>query len=193
MGSDLAEAKRRLRDDMRRRRRALAPEFVRAAGEALVAHWQASPAAAAARVALYAALPDELPTRPLFEVLRAGGCQVLLPRCGDRILDFARVGAWSLLREGRYGLLEPPAELGAEALGPDDAVLVPGVAFDPAGHRLGQGGGWYDRSFPVGSRAPRLIGAGFALQVVEAVPHDSRDRQVDAIVTERGYTRASRS
>jgi 5-formyltetrahydrofolate cyclo-ligase len=63
-----------------------------------------------------------------------------------------------------------------------DLVVVPGVAFDRTGHRLGLGGGFYDRWLPSVS-APRL-GLALSLQVVERVPHTGRDQRVDWIVTE---------
>lgn len=184
----MAERKRRLREQLRSARRRLAPVTIRAAGRALVGHWERVPALVSARrVALYASLPDELPTRPLFERLRCRGCEVLLPRCGAHALVFARVDAWADLVPGPLGVLEPPERLGEAALGPHEPVLVPGLAFDLTGNRLGQGKAWYDRSFEEAD-TPRLIGAGFALQVVATVPSDSWDRRVGAILTERGYT-----
>jgi len=65
-------------------------------------------------------------------------------------------------------------------------VLLPGVAFDAQGNRLGRGGGHYDATFPVGEPGPLLIGLAWSFQLIPAVPHGSRDRRVDAIVTEDG-------
>jgi 5-formyltetrahydrofolate cyclo-ligase len=75
---------------------------------------------------------------------------------------------------------------------PEDLVLLPGIAFDREGNRLGQGQGWYDRTFAEHDRGC-LIGAGFALQVVATVPAGSRDRGVGMILTERGFTRVTRT
>jgi len=135
------------------------------------------------RVALYAALPDELPTRPLFEALRSAGVRCLLPRIRDGGLSFVAVAEWEALAPGKYGVLAPPPDLAAEQLAPGDVAIVPGVAFDRRGNRLGRGGGHYDRTFA--EAGPHLIGAGYALQIVPEVPVDSRDRSMDAIVTER--------
>jgi 5-formyltetrahydrofolate cyclo-ligase len=64
--------------------------------------------------------------------------------------------------------------------------VVPGVAFDPAGYRLGHGKGYYDRAFAAElGDSPTLVGFGYEFQIVEAVPHDQRDRQMDAIVTDQ--------
>ena len=140
-----------------------------------------------AQVALYAAQPGELPTRPLFDALRANGRTPLFPRCvGDR-LEFAAAERFEDLAPGRYGVAEPVGP--AVTLGAGDAVIVPGLAFDDQGRRLGQGGGYYDRTFAPGSDGPRLVGVGFDLQRVEAVPVGRGDRTLDVVVTERGVFR----
>jgi 5-formyltetrahydrofolate cyclo-ligase len=95
---------------------------------------------------------------------------------------------WEALRPGAYGVLEPPADSAAIPLGAGDLVLVPGVAFDAAGYRLGRGKGYYDRSFARprgGAEHPLLLGVGYEFQVVAVVPHGVRDRRLDAVVTER--------
>ncbi len=183
----IADQKARLRRSVRAALRALSAAEMEAAGRAVAATLEACrPERSASTVALYAALPDELPTRPIFEGLRRRRARVLLPRVeAGRALTFHVVTAWEDLAAGRYGVLEPPE--GSEVIPPREAqvVLLPGVAFDPAGHRLGRGGGYYDAAFPAGERAPLLVGLGFELQVVAAVPHADRDRSVDAIVTEQ--------
>ncbi len=160
----------------------------RACGAAVARSLMACPSVTRARrVALYAALPDELDTRALFEALADRGLPRLLPRISGRRLEFAPVESWDALQPGRYGVREPAPTQSAVALGPRDVVVVPGVAFDTSGNRLGRGQGYYDRAFPPeASHGPLLIGAAYADQVVAEVPHDSRDRRVDAIVTEDG-------
>jgi len=183
---ELEAAKRQLRDEFAG---ALIPRAsdARAAGAALAAHWlEDVQLSASPRVALYAAQLHELPTRLLFDALRERGRILLFPRCDDSGLLFAEVEAWEELEPGRYGIPAPPAHAPVVRLGPRDAVLVPGLAFDAAGHRLGRGAGWYDRSLPAGSDAPWLVGATYASRLLQSVPHGSRDRDMDAIVTERG-------
>ncbi|MEE9607685.1 MAG: 5-formyltetrahydrofolate cyclo-ligase [Myxococcota bacterium] len=179
--------KSRLRHELSARRRGVsasaAAEAARAASQRLLADARFR---RARRVGLYAALPDELPVGPLFEALSASGAVRLLPRTasGQR-LEFARVERWEDLRPGRYGVLEPPEGAPLVELEQDDAVVVPGVAFDPAGHRLGRGKGYYDRTFPPGGeRTPLLFGFAYAFQLVGSVPCGDHDRRVDAIVTE---------
>jgi 5-formyltetrahydrofolate cyclo-ligase len=180
--------KRRLRRELCARRRGLSAAAALAAGRAVADHLLAEPALLrAARVALYAAMPDELPTRPLFDGLAATRAVRLLPRIRADALEFAAVESWDELRPGRYGVLEPPVDRGRVALGAGDVVVVPGVAFDASGNRLGRGGGYYDRAFAPGhGAAPLLVGVAYAFQLLDSVPHDSRDRAVDAIVSEVG-------
>ena len=167
------------------RRRALAPALAAGAGAAVAARVEALEVfARARRIALYAALPDEVPTRLLFEAVRRHGKSALFPRqAGDR-LEFAPVERWEELRPGRYGVLEPPPGAAGDARA--DLVLVPGVAFDRRGHRLGRGGGAYDRTFAaeVGEDVV-LIGVAYELQLVDEVPHGPGDRRLHAVVTER--------
>ena len=163
-----------------------------AAGRMVAAQLQTAPELAVAGcVGLYAALPDEVPTRACFETLRRRGLACLLPRMqGERGLVFHRVDAWEELRPGRFGIVEPPESAPCCVPGPGDVVLVPGVAFDAQGHRLGRGSGCYDAAFPPGAASPPLLfGVAYEFQVVESVPHGSQDRRVDAIVTERTIRR----
>jgi 5-formyltetrahydrofolate cyclo-ligase len=187
VGGDLERAKQRLRGDLLRRRRGVAREVAEAAGHAVAGHLAGcAPFRAATRVGLYAALPDELPTRPCFEALRARGAETLLPRVEAGALVFRVVARWEELRTGRYGVLEPPPEAPERPARLADLLLVPGVAFDARGNRLGRGGGHYDAALAAASGGPRVFGVGYELQVVTSVPHGSRDRRVDAIVTESG-------
>jgi 5-formyltetrahydrofolate cyclo-ligase len=193
--ADLEAAKRRLRREMAERRRAVPREEAEAAGRQLAARLTDCPEfLGAQRVAFYAALPDELPTRVAFQAALERGCCALFPaQDGERRLVFRMVERWEELRPGRYGVPEPPEQGAAVQLAQDDLVLVPGVAFDAEGHRLGRGGGCYDAAFPPGASAPLLYGVGFEFQVVAAVPHGSRDRRMDAIVTERMIRRMPRT
>lgn len=145
---------------------------------------------AARRVALYVALPDEVPMDPLATAARASGRELLLPRSSPDGSVFAGVQSVGALRVGRFGVLEPPPDAPAATLGTRDLVLVPGVAFDRAGGRLGRGSGWYDRALPHGVDSPRLFGVGFAFQLVDSVPMAPHDRAVDGFVSEQGILRA---
>jgi 5-formyltetrahydrofolate cyclo-ligase len=187
---DLAACKEKLRSELLQSRRAVSGADADRAARRVAEYVAALPTFQAAdAVALYASLPDELPTRPLFDAVHASGKAVLLPRFDGDSLVFAQAEHWDDLRRGRYGVAEPP--VGAAAVRPRSLVVLPGVAFDREGNRLGRGGGHYDRAFadtPVGQ--PMLVGVGWDFQRVDRVPHGPADRRLDAVVTEAGVFEA---
>jgi 5-formyltetrahydrofolate cyclo-ligase len=178
--------KAQLRQEMARVRAAVPAAEAEAAGREVAARLAAwEPFRAAARVALYAAVGGELPTRACFEAVVASGRPALLPKIGAvRQLAFVALTRWEDLRPGRHGIPEAPGTA-EDAPAAGDLVLVPGLAFDAAGYRLGRGGGHYDATFPPGHEGPLLVGVAFERQIVASVPHASHDRRMDAIVTER--------
>jgi len=162
----------------------------RRAAEALVAVVRGHPRAARwGRVALFASLPDEIGTRPLFEAFRSAGCECVFPRCvaGDSLV-FARVDDWPELSPGSWGTLEPLEAAAGELLSGCDAVFVPGLAFDRSGARLGRGRGFYDRALAkLAGDVPFRCGLSYAFQVVDRVPTGPLDVRVDAVACESGW------
>jgi len=141
-------------------------------------------------VAGYLALDThgELDPAPALDAVGARGGRVALPRVAEPTgpLAFHLAGGAELVT-GRFGLREPPPDAAAVAPSALDVVVVPGVAFDAAGRRLGFGGGFYDRTFgrdAVSERRPPLIGLCFDLQVVARCPAGPDDVAVDVVVTE---------
>jgi len=180
-GASLESRKRELRQAMR-----ALPGPSASASEAACSRLASLPRLAGARcVALFASLPDEPSTRPLFEVLRGQELRCLLPRTTEaRHLEFCEVPRWEDLRSGRYGVSEPPVDSVVVSLEEADIVVVPGVAFDASGGRLGRGGGYYDRVL-ARLEGPFVVGLALEGQVVEEVPRGDLDQLVDAVVTER--------
>lgn len=145
----------------------------------------------ARRLALFASVPGEPDTQPLFDRIRETEREVLFPRCSERgELDFVPIAGWQELRPGRFGILEPAPELSAVPAASIELFLIPGVAFDRRGGRLGRGGGFYDRSLPA---AACVWGVAFDFQWVDRVPTDDLDRRVDGVVTESGLARMTNS
>lgn len=113
---------------------------------------------------------------------------VLAPKAvrETRELLLSRVLDWNDdLEPGAYGIPEPKSSR-IRPFSPEnlDLVMVPGVAFDPQGNRLGYGGGYYDRFFPLLKKSTPLVGLAFELQVVPEVPVEQWDRRIDMLVTE---------
>jgi 5-formyltetrahydrofolate cyclo-ligase len=181
-----------LRELVAARRQRLGADQLRAAGQSVAERLAEAPEfRERARLVLYAALPDEVPTRPLYEIARASGKRLLWPRTAGRDrLEFAPCERWEDLIPERYGVLAPPPGRESVGLGPEDLLLVPGVAFDLRGGRLGRGGGYFDRALAeFGDRGPLSVGVGFEFQLVEEVPRESHDREVGAVLTERRLQR----
>lgn len=125
------------------------------------------------------------------DLLRWGweaGKRIVVPLCrpDDRELTPCLIGSLAELEIGRYGIREPKREeIRPAPLEEIEAILVPAVAFDRRGHRIGYGGGYYDRFLPQVPKAVR-IGAAFSCQIVARVPEEPHDLPVDRIVTEKG-------
>lgn len=144
------------------------------------------PYRAAAAVALYSPIHNEVATGEIFHHALAVGKQVFFPRIEpDRSLALIRAGSAADFKPGPLGILEPNGserlDLGARSV----IVFVPGIAFDPQGNRLGHGKGYYDRLLSGLSTSAALVALAYEFQVVEAVPCESWDQKVHLIVTER--------
>ena len=189
---ELEAEKQALRARMRARRRKLPAGASARVGSAVAEAICATPEFRnAGKLGLYAALPDEVCTRMLFQAALESGKRVCAPRLGaNGALDFAAFDAWEDLRPGSFRALEPAPEAPVCTLHARDLVIVPGVAFDDCGRRLGRGVACYDRTFPPElSDCPVLFGLAFWVQVVARVPAGCHDRQMDAVCTERGVLR----
>jgi len=179
---------------MSARRRAVAAEFRERAAEAAVRHLEASPEyLRCARLVVYSALSDELPLPGVVDRAKERRKRLLWPRLVDaEQLVFSWVERVERFLRCRYGLLEPPATSPGEPLGPDVLVLVPGVAFDALGGRLGRGRGLWDRAL-ADPQGAVTFGVGYEFQCVERVPREAHDRPVDALLTEVGIRRVRSS
>ena len=125
---------------------------------------------------------DEIDIRPLLVALHALGHPLALPVTGRRgeALQFRAWKPGDPLAPGRFGTSHPTGEERRPGV-----VLIPLLAFDRHGHRLGYGGGFYDRTLALLPRALR-IGCAFAAQEVDSVPHGPHDQRLHAVLTETG-------
>jgi 5-formyltetrahydrofolate cyclo-ligase len=149
------------------------------------------------RIALYAALPEELDTTPLIELARVRGCRLYLPRIDRHSLGrkMQFVAMSERHRSNRLGIAEPEGSqiIGARWL---DVVFLPLVGFDSRGVRLGTGGGYYDRAFAFRRwrkawHTPQLVGLAYSFQQVEEIIPAAHDVLLDAVVTEKGVIRCT--
>lgn len=132
-------------------------------------------------VMLYNALPDEVDLTILMKHVWKEKKRVLLPKVvNEAEMEVRMVNPDTPFTTGAYGIDEPDGSTFHDFLS-IDLVLVPGMAFDGRGHRLGRGKGYYDRFL---SRLPRAfkLGVCFPYQLLEAVPTDSFDCQVDSVL-----------
>lgn len=179
-------AKGRLRDQVREARDQVAAEVARAAAHAAAQQLIKRPEInKATSFALYSAIRSELSTAPLAVELARRGMKLAYPRiAGPRQLAFHWVPSPDRLSSaGVWGIAEPAADAPAAAPGAVGIIIVPAIAFDSVGNRLGWGRGYYDAALAQHKDAIR-VGFGFDLQLVEEVPAVSADAPLDLVVTE---------
>jgi len=138
-------------------------------------------------VAGYWPIGDEIDCRPLMDRLAMLGCALALPvvTAAGQPLDFRRWSPGEELAKGAFATRHP---IEAAAVAVPNVLLLPLLAFDDQGFRLGYGGGYYDRTLDLlRARAQvRVIGLAYASQRVAAVPHDRHDQRLDGVATEDG-------
>ena len=164
------------------------------AGQVL-ARIERSPGGQSLTVAAFASIRGEIAMDPSLDLLLGRGDQVLIPMLGtgtevgwgrlqsrQDLDDMKRIPGW------RPDEPDMPA-LPAQALGKADLILVPALAIDHAGIRLGRGGGWYDRALALRADRTPVVGICWPGEFVEApLPHLDHDLPVDAVLTPEGFT-----
>lgn len=185
--------KAELRERALAARAALGPSARRRAAAVIRRELAGLPAVTSAEGLLaYAAFGQEVDLDPLLAERLRAGTVVYLPVVAGAELECAPVGDLDELARGYRGVREPP--MGAR--GPADprgidVALVPGVAFDRRGGRLGYGGGHFDRLLARLRRDAVVVGVAYAAQVVDEVPIEDHDHQVDMVITEEGNLRVA--
>ena len=183
--SHLAERKAGLRDDMRRRRADIAPGVRSRLATAVENRLLALPVLSRPRtVMVFASFGSEIPTDRLIRKLAEEGHTVLLPIVEGGALQAVPYRPGDPTLETAYGPREPAERDPMDPVG-IDVVLLPGLAFDRTGARLGYGGAYYDRYLPrLGAQALK-VGIGFHQQLVEEVPSGPQDVRMDVVVTDQ--------
>ncbi|MFC6147892.1 MULTISPECIES: 5-formyltetrahydrofolate cyclo-ligase [Mumia] len=176
--------KQRLRELLLERRAGLDEQALDAAGVALAGRVAAVVHERSARyVAAYLSVGGEPPTWELLDALRADGVTVVVPRAlpGRRMTWLRYVGR-DTLTVGRFGIREPDGDGDPDALAQADVVVVPALAVDRAGFRLGRGGGFYDAALAA-HPDPVRVAMVHDHEVVDDVHPEGHDERVDVVVT----------
>jgi len=172
-----------MRNDMRARRRALAPD-VRAAASARICD-RLSSMELVAPMAVYLAAPEEIDLNAFIRDALARGMRLAAPRWDGQTYVLAELnGCWPTgLVAGPHAIQEPPSDARTVEASAVGTWIVPGLAFAEDGSRLGYGGGWYDRLMSHARPDARIIGVGHAFQLVPELPAERHDILLDAVIT----------
>ncbi len=186
------ERKQQLRRDAAERISSLPEGYLQEAGLTIARRIAALPEyARAGTVLAFAGTDREIDTLPLLRRVLADGKRLALPLCtGPGRMEARLVSDLARLRPGAYGIPAPPPEADLLPPGDIDLVVVPCVACDRTGRRLGHGGGYYDRwlaAYP----GPAVLACPQAL-VLDAIPQGPLDAAVPLVVTEQAVYREGR-
>lgn len=138
-------------------------------------------------VCFYVSMPHEVDTEPMIDKALARGMRVCVPRCdgASATLTLYAIGSRDELVPGTWGILEPSPDA-SRVVKPEEVgcVIVPGVAFDAEGGRVGNGKGFYDRFLKTLRPDAAKIGLAFSLQMVPGVPAEAHDVKLDLVLTD---------
>ncbi len=183
---DISDQKTELRRDAAARRDALPADLRKAAAEAIAARKFPLVIAPGTIVSGFMPLKSEINPLPLMKALADAGAQLALPKIAGRGKPLVmRAWQWGApLEAGQWGIREPKAD--AAEVEPD-ILLVPLLAFDRTGHRIGYGAGYYDMTIARlrSLKTVTAVGIAFAMQEIPAVPASERDARLDLVLTER--------
>lgn len=180
------EEKKALRAIMKRMEETLSPRYMEKADRVIAAHLAAMPEYQAAQtVFCFVGVRREIDTRPILEQALAAGKTLCVPLCVDKgVMEPRLVTDLSQLREGIYGLLEPPFDAPLVAVDEIDFAILPCTTCNHQGQRLGKGGGYYDR-FLSHYRGGTVMLCREKL-IREEIPVEPHDYPVPWVLTERG-------
>lgn len=181
--------KQQLRQQIRAKRLLLDSTALKSYAQAATMHLLHQPEFQGAQhIALYMDFNNEVATQFIFnKALRLHKSCYLPCVTSMRHLHFYKVDADTLLSKNRFGIFEPAGHAKARYAHQFDLIIVPLVAFDLDLHRLGMGGGYYDRTFAFKGSAtkPYLVGLAYDFQRVNHLPHSNLDVSLDMVITEK--------
>ena len=182
--------KKEIRDSVSARRNAMGEEQVMLASQAIMENLQASAIyRKAGSVLFYCSTGGEVYTHGAIAAALAAGKTVVLPKSNVKtmMLELYKIHSMSELSRGAYGVLEPMPDKNRMVSASDiDMLIIPGVAFDKRGNRIGLGLGYYDRLLKGLSGAGRICALAYSFQIVPQIelPHDAHDVPMDYVFSE---------
>ncbi len=168
---------------MREKRKALSPASYAKKSLEIQKRLQALPKwREAGKILLYVSSPEEVDTHALIQDALEKSRKVFVPKANGKTLAICPLYDWENLKPGSYGILEPCEIL--EEAHPEsmDLIIVPGIAFDPRGNRIGYGGGFYDKLLKL--TQGYKVGLAFSEQMLDELPTEVHDVPLDLIITD---------
>ena len=175
--------KQALREKIRKDRKAIPANSHAEKSAAIRQKLEALPEFAEAQsILMYISKSDEVATHQLTKDCIEAGKKVYVPKVQDDSLIICPIVGWEQLKPGSFGLLEPCETLDPANPEEVDIILVPGIAFDGRGHRIGYGRGFYDSllKFTRGSK----VGLAFSEQIIDEIPDEEHDVALDMVITD---------
>lgn len=181
------KSKKQLRTEIGDRREHLDFQWLETASSQIIERFQSLEVIQSSEtIALYKAIEGEVDLESLFSKCWDLEKRTCIPvfNQATRVYEMAEITADTQFTTGHYGIMEPvsPSIITKSDI---DLIAVPGVGFDPAGNRLGRGGGYYDRILD--GFYGISIGIAFEFQIFSNIPHESHDKPVQGIVTETKF------
>ena len=190
---NVVQQKSDVRSLIESQRKSLSGESVDSQSSKIISHLKQLPEYQAAKtVHCYAAWRNEVNTYQLIKDTLQTGRRVIVPvtDLSSHTLLHSEIKSFDELKKGTFGILEPPKDRFRKvAISEFDLVIVPGVAFDLCGHRLGFGGGFYDGF--LGDVKATKIALAYEFQMVDKIPTRAEDEKVDILVSENNVYRFS--
>lgn len=185
----IREQKNALRKSFSERRSAIDPEYKNKLDSKIINRFMSLASYRYAdTILLYYPVKGEIDVRPIISASLASGKRVALPRCEDKgsVMNFHYINTPEELEMGRFGLMEP--SLQSEMFDPENdvgqcVVVIPALAYDKRGYRLGYGKGFYDRYFS--TYGISRVGLIYSQFLVNELPHGKYDISVDILVSEK--------
>jgi 5-formyltetrahydrofolate cyclo-ligase len=183
---DVFRKKSSIRRDLLLRRLSLSPEEVDKSSKEITKNLlRLRRFRNAQRIVLYFPIKNEVETEGIFRKAQELHKEIYFPCIEDSLLEFRKVSDLNELEPGSFGILEPSRDSARVNIMEIDLVIIPGIAFDRFGRRLGYGGGYYDRVlFKIDKK--RRIGLAYNFQVLDSIPIEVGDEEVGLVITESG-------